>query len=192
MAYRMLFTAVAIVACLTGCASNSGTPSSRVRGLLGDQAVSVLSNANKVDVFRVQSGLDENRPIAVQKAEAATRPALGQVDVYAITARAPSQGTEFARRLAAIVLAETTYRWDVASGCIFQPGVAFRVFSGDSWCDVIICFHCGQLAIVVPQPQGPPRRIFHDFADRAALVRLVKEALPNDAEIQGLDGSETP
>lgn len=88
---------------------------------------------------------------------------------------------EFAARLAAILLDEKTYLFDMApKSCELNPGVAFRLWKGTRQVNVVLSFECDMLLV-------NPWLGFADFDPaRPALVRLVKEALPDDPEIQKL------
>jgi hypothetical protein len=51
---------------------------------------------------------------------------------------------------------------------------------------VLICFYCDNL-YCGPAPDRVPRTLsFHSTPARARLVRLAKEAFPDDKEVQGL------
>jgi hypothetical protein len=140
----------------------------------------VLAGATKVEVYRIDGRNDppDPKPIA---------PSDATVGGYAILARGKDQGKEFARKLADILLDDKTYS-DTFAAC-FWPGVAFRVFKEQDCVDVVICFQCQNFYL------GPPtdRQVmetasFGGTPATAKLVQLAKEAFPEDAEIQTLEG----
>ena len=81
--------------------------------------------------------------------------------------------------------------------CYFEPGVAFRVWSGLKSVDVILCFHCDQLGVVENNPNVPERNIggrlnarmnvLGDFNPaREQLLALTKEAFASDDAVQAV------
>ncbi len=106
---------------------------------------------------------------------------------------------KFAGKLGAILLVPESY---VLPGmgmtlCLFQPGVAYRVWSGPKFVDAIICFHCDQLGVVENDKTVPERgiggslqgrmNVLGDFQPaRAALLAVTKEAFASDAAVQGI------
>jgi hypothetical protein len=158
----------------TSCAA-AGDPSPKVTKFLGDSAITVLQGATRVEPFRLSDErAGEGKP---------------NVGKYAVTATGKEQGEAFAKRLAAVLLDERTYRFDSAKGCIFQPGVGYRIWKGDEAAvEVVICFTCDELIVHAPKAaDGSVRGAMEDFDPaRPALVKLAKEAFPDDKEIQGL------
>lgn len=144
----------------------------KVKKLFGEKAVAVLAGATKVEVFRVDSG----KPGGKDKT----------VGGYRVTATGKDRDEKFAARLAGVVLDEESYVWGAAKGCVFQPGVAFRVWKGEESVEVVICFACDQVRVSAAGKDGVPAE---SDPGRAALVKLAKEALPDDKEIQKLTES---
>jgi hypothetical protein len=72
----------------------------------------------------------------------------------------------------------------------FMPGVAFRVWHEGAYegenIDVLICFFCDN--VYCGSPNGPERKTASFFGSprRRDLVRLAKEAFPDDKDIQAL------
>src|SRR4051812_41937663 len=66
---------------------------------------------------------------------------------YPVRRVSASQGRAFARQLARLVLEERSYNQSVIKGCAFSPGVAFRVWARKRAVDVLLCFHCDQMAV---------------------------------------------
>jgi hypothetical protein len=132
---------------------------------------SILEGATAVEVYRIDS----------EKVAAPGDPTL---DGYLVVARGQDRGEEFAARLAEVLLDPGTYSHSFA--LCFDPGVAYRLRKGRECLDIVICFHCENVYL------GPPTRgvrenaSFHESPARHRLVRLAKEAFPEDKEIQGL------
>jgi hypothetical protein len=112
-------------------------------------------------------------------------PGSPSIGGFAILSRGEDQSQQFAARLADILLSDTTYS-DTFAQC-FWPGVAFRVYRGEDCVDVIICLKCQNFYLGPPTDR--PVAETASFAGSPAgprLVRLAKEALPQDKDIQGL------
>ncbi len=154
----------------TGCAIGGESP--RVRDFVGERAVNVLHGADRVEVFRVAAPWKKGKE----------GPMLGK---YPLISTGKEQGKEFGTKLAQIVLDDSTYEWNIAKACEFDPGVAYRVWSGKESILVLICFHCDEIGIIADESDVKIR--IHDFdRGRPALVRLARQVFPEDKEIQGL------
>jgi hypothetical protein len=142
--------------------------------LLGEKVVALLKGATKVEVFRV----DSDKPGATDKAVAG----------YRITAVGKDRDATFAKAVWEVATSKDTYEFNAAKGCIFRPGVAFRVWKGEESVAFVICFACDQMAIVTLDKDGKAVATAHAETDpgRAALLKLAKTAFPDDKEIQKL------
>lgn len=102
--------------------------------------------------------------------------------------RVISQGTDqaeaFAAELADILLDNRTYT-DKRAAC-YWPGVAFRMWKDDQSVDVLICFICHNLYCGRPVKIAEENSSFAQSPAESRLIRLAKEAFPDDAEIQAL------
>jgi hypothetical protein len=142
------------------------------------QAASILEGADKVEPFRIEvpfesHGLD-----------------------YTIVSRAHPLGHHFAKHLAAVLLNPKSYSIPGQDGklCIFDPHVAFRVWKGADFVDVLICFECMQLMVVENDPAVPERslgaklarfRVGGDFDPvTGTIAQLAREAFPGDPSLQ--------
>ena len=116
--------------------------------------------------------------------------------------RSTRQGRSFAARVGALVLDPNSYLQPghTVKKCYFDPGVGFRVWKGRQFADVVICFHCNELAVLENSPHVPEQtfggRVIGRFAVggdfdpvRPQLAALAKEALPGIPEIDRLDKS---
>lgn len=151
-------------------------PSDKVKAWMGgERPVSIIAGATRVEVFRVNP-------------EKPNEPMGKECGGYPVIATAKEQGKEFAGKIAAIVFDEKTYDFEKGKKCMFEPGVGFRLWKDKDWVDVVLCFHCDELEISTIPPGEKERKSAHEDFDaaRAVLVKLCKEAFPDDKEIQGL------
>jgi hypothetical protein len=156
---------------LAGDGCDKAVKSNRVHDFLGQRASKVLNAPDRVEVFRVAATWRKPKDSSTLAG-------------YPLISTGKEQGKEFGGKLAEIVLDDRTYEWETAKGCKFDPGVAYRVWSGKDSIIVIICFHCDQLGIMFDESSGQGIK----DCDRArhALIRLAQQAFPEDKEIQGL------
>jgi hypothetical protein len=145
---------------------------------LDRHTTAIFSGATKVEVFRVD-GLDKSpngKPI---------NPGDPTVGGYPILARGKNQSSEFATKLADVLADDKTYT-DVYNKC-FYPGVAFRVWKGEESVDVLICFRCENFYVGPSTDQQVLETgSFLRSPNANRLVRLAKEAFPDDEEVQAL------
>jgi hypothetical protein len=134
---------------------------------------SKLREPTRVEVFRVGSELASSTDKAT-------------IGGYPILATGKEQGSDFAARLLKILRSDgvTPNR----KKCGLEPGVAYRIWSGDKALEVLVCFKCDVLWPHVVGEEGTlPHHEWKDFDPvRSELLALTKEAFPEDAEIQGL------
>lgn len=163
---RLNLTLLSILA-LTGC---SGATSN---GSFTSEIASTLNGADRVEVFRVdpKPSADAGKNV---------------IDGYPITATGKEQGREFAKKLSAILLSDSVIV--SVKKCGLDPGVGYRFWKGKDGVDVVVCFNCDVLRV---RKTGAESTDFNegmrDFDPvRAKLLRLTKEAFPEDKEIQGL------
>jgi hypothetical protein len=152
-------------------------PSKKVIGILGDDTVGVLKNATKVEPFRI----DPTKT---------TDGTIKRIGDYPIIAVGKEQGKDFTLRLTNVLFTDATY--EGRSAKCFDPGVVFRVWTDKKeWVDVVICFHCENFVLTVYDANskvlkqdvlGP----FGGTPSRKVLVKLAKEAFPDDKAIQAL------
>ncbi len=144
---------------------------------LGSRTMAVLAGATKVEVFRLDGQEIFFAPQPRPEGEK-------RVGGYLVTAQGQDQGKEFADRLADILADERTYS-DARPTC-FRPGVAFCVWKGEEVVDVLLCFQCSNFYCGPPKDPADDNACFKDSPRRPDLVRLAKEAFPDDKEIQAL------
>ena len=171
---RVLAVLVSL-AVLSPAVADAPKPSEKVKKRLGEKAATLLDGATKVEVFRVGG-------------ELGAKPKGKTIASYSIIGTGKDQDEKFAAKLAGVILDEKTYEWEAAKGCIFNPGVAFRVWKGEESVVVVICFSCDQVRVAPVDKDGKVEKGVYANVDpgRAALLKLAKAALPDDKEIRQL------
>ncbi len=107
---------------------------------------------------------------------------------WVIERRGPVEGRDFAERLAAFLEGGENFTPPTSENqkaCVFNPGVAFRLRSGDEHTDVIVCFACRQLAVETSKGRLRIPSVNFD-PGYGRLGALAKEAFPEDPEIKAL------
>jgi hypothetical protein len=142
-----------------------------------NQTRAILASAGKVEVFRTdgEAGPYDRKP----RQDGGKR-----IGGFRVISQAPDQARPFAVKLAALLLDETNYNNNYAK--CYWPGVAFRVWKDEEFADVLICFKCDNLYCGPATEEAKENASFYKSPARSQLARLAKEALPDDAEIQGL------
>jgi hypothetical protein len=132
-----------------------------------------MSRADRVEAYRI--GPDKT-----------AKKGARNVDGHPVLARGKDQGQKFAARLATVLLEDRTL-FGKSARC-FEPGVAFRMWHGEELVEVLICFECSNLRIISQKSKGKVlKRASGAFGGHAGpLLKLVKEAFPDDKEIQAL------
>ncbi len=90
------------------------------------------------------------------------------------------------RGLGGVLLNDGTYEWDMANGCIFDPGVAFRIWSGSHSALALVCFHCNQVGVIADESNPRSLRVHDADPGRSAFLKLAREAFPDDEELRKL------
>jgi hypothetical protein len=158
---------------LLGCA---GEP--RKQKELDDRTAPILSGGTKVEVFRIDGGSEKAAPTVIKAGD----PTMGG---YSILSKGKDQTPEFAARLNDLLTDSRTYT-DQYAAC-FMPGVAFRVWKSDECVDVIICFRCHNFYLGPPSDEKVMENAtFSGSSNAGQLIRLAKDAFPDDQEIQAL------
>jgi hypothetical protein len=136
----------------------------------------IVANATKVEVFRIDP-MSRSDPDKLKVAEKS-------IGGYQVTSQGNDQGNAFAIKLADILADEATYT-DGMADC-YNPGVVFRAWVNDQPYDAVICFKCSNFYFGPSTHLAKPIASFGDSPRRADLVRLAKEAFPDDTDIQKL------
>ena len=140
----------------------------------------MLSHPDKVETYRLLTHRDDKPTSAGD--------GLPRLHGHPIIATGPVLGPEFGSQLAAVFFSPDAYDFDRAKGCLFDPGVAFRVHSGRRYVDLLLCFSCNEHRFYAVDEAGNVTRESGEDFDRARpkLVRLAKQAFPNDPTISAL------
>jgi len=146
-------------------------PCERAKKVLEEGTISILKDADKVEVFRIDGRSDGER----------TNEPGNRIHGYLVKHKGKDQGREFAQDLAGILFHERTYSNGYAA-CFF-PGIVFRPWAGEKSVTVVLCLECDQLLVNFSRTIS-----FYNSPLRANLVRLAKQAFPEDPEIQELRG----
>jgi hypothetical protein len=165
---RRLAGVLAVLLMLQGVRADEG-PTEKVKKHLGDELVKLLQGATRVEAFRI--------------APAAAKPGEAKIADYPIkaTAKEPKEG--FAKRLAAALLDEKAL-FGTQKRC-FLPGVAFRLWKDKESVEVIVCFGCQNLRLIARDADGKEvKRVSGAFGPGDALLKLAREAFPDDKELQ--------
>jgi hypothetical protein len=149
----------------------SGCGAAQVHQFLGKHAVTILSNPQSVEVYRVRA--NSTRGPTTARAGELT---IGQ---YVIIAEAPRQDAAYGRELAAIFLSPSTYVFNAVKACKFQPDTLLRVHGPGGWVDLVTCFHCEQFQVASYDSSGdlvrpPACEEFVGVRDR--LASLIEHA----------------
>jgi len=151
---------------LLGCGGNASR--------FGQRSLAVLAGATKVEVFRIDPREEAFEHKAGER----------RIGGYLITAQGYDQGQDFADRLAEILQDDKTFTNDYAK--CFNPGVAYRVWKDAQAVEVLLCFMCDNLYCGPPTDRANETASFLGSPRRADLLRLTKEAFPDDKDIQAL------
>ena len=164
----------ALLACLL-LSGACGCGSKKVSALYGgSKGLQVLQSPEKVEAFRV-----EGLPIQGKKPSQ-------QLGGYPITAGPVTVDSKTAGELFAILADKNTYNFELKN-CSIRPGVALRFTGQSTVLEVLLCFTCDELAILL-DGKGVRSKYRHRYFDkaRARLVPLMKRIFPADPEIQQL------
>ena len=139
--------------------------------VLGDTDIAFFSKATRVEVFQIR--LPRQFPEFT----------MPKIDNYLLVSQGKTQGKWFASRLAACLQDDHLYQ---GSGSLcFNPRVAFRVWNGNVYADVAICFHCQKFSIHFSDGRPNVYASTWNYS-HPSLVDLAKIALPDDLEVQSL------
>jgi hypothetical protein len=170
LSMRLITAFILLYMCASTMAADE--PNKKVGDFLGADIVEILNNATKVEVFRVQRE---------------AKPGDEAIGGYKITGKGKEQGKDFVAGIRAIAFDEKTYNFESAKLCEFDPGVAYKFISGEKSCVLLLCFVCKELQFQFEPKEGKKFHAHEDFDNRyAELLKLAKQALPDDKEIQAL------
>jgi hypothetical protein len=115
-----------------------------------------------------------------------------KIEAWRIHGDSPSPAKELdvamGQQLAKILEDPSTFDFEMAKGCKFDPIAGFRLTRDKRVIEVLLCFRCNELKLISPDPVSKrfPSRVADFDPGKAELVKFVKQVFPDDAEIQGL------
>jgi hypothetical protein len=144
-------------------------PMQELFGLLGPDLIALLQQADKVEPFRI-------KPNMFGEQSAPGRP---NIEGHEIIARGKPLGPDFANQLAAAILNDKNVL-GVVAGCDFMPRDAFRLWRGNAYATLLICFECHEIHLKYCDAAGKQVREagFYLGANSDALAHLAKQAIP--------------
>jgi hypothetical protein len=179
MRYRFVgcVAALALVAA-SGRGDDKTKVSDKLKKQLGNEALSVLDGATRVQAFRIKPRKEQG--------------AKEQIAGYPITATGKEQGKDFAAELTSVLKDDKTW-FGMGARC-FIPGVAFRVWKDKESVDVIICFNCSNFHLIARDAAGKEvHKTGGAFGpNNVPLLKVAKKAFPDDKEIQGIPEKGAP
>lgn len=147
---------VAVCGLTTGCGRNPAatrTVPKDVRQFLGDRAVAILQQPQRVELYRVSGPMQDadGKPVPV------TSPSPKHIGDMLILATAPERDANFGQEFAALFLSRDAYLFGAVKACIFQPDTVIRVHgpSGD-WLQFVFCFSCSEFHVATFDEHGNP------------------------------------
>ena len=146
---------------------SAAEPTEKVKDMLKPPMLDILTNAERIETFRIKEKDD------------------GKVEVLA---KGAIWKDEKAKAVTAILLDEKSYEWERKKLCDPQPGVMFKFYKGESSVEARLCFECDMVVFKALDAKGKEVAIAVNDDDpaRPKLVKLAKEALPDDKIIQAL------
>lgn len=155
------------------------------------ETLAIFRGASHVETYRVDgsAAFTASPPPPVkdrnsqQKSSVAAKPSM--IEGLPITAHGPTYGKAFAGRLSAVVSNPKSYAQE-GFACLMVPGVVFRVRSGKTFADVVLCFRCSQIVVNGYDQSGQQMsRTSGVMEARDAFLLLAQKAFPKDKELAG-------
>ncbi len=158
-----------------------------LRSIFGDRGVSILRGATRAEAFHVADRDSDPRPSVFVDARSDPRFTLGDVEGYPVISVGSEQGEAFVAKLTTYLL--DGRRYFVSLDCeIYGPGVVFRLWRGKESVVLIFRYKCNYLEVSAYNAWGEVHSTgtYYSFDNPNVLKRLMKEAFPDDREIQSL------
>jgi hypothetical protein len=157
-----------------------------IRRHFGDRTVNVLRNARSTEIIRMQTMAFGDLPFLQERMSKARQSLLKKESIsYAVRYREKDQGEEFTNRLSKLLQTRRTF--SKMPPDVWTPAIAFLMRSDNDAIIILVSFDQNRLRVYSPDALGknPASAENLDFI-RPQLVKLTKEAFPNDKEIQAL------
>jgi hypothetical protein len=129
---------VTLVLLLSGAVSFGDKHDKVTKGFGGKENRSILTTADRVEVFRVDANIGHAK--GFDEKHAAGFPIIAGPVVLAKTA---------ANQFGATLNSDDTYQFEMFNLCMFVPGYVARFTKGAKVLEVALCFHCGDIQVVV-------------------------------------------
>jgi len=160
---RFAVLLAAVIAVATVCLLKTRAPT------FNDRAKKVLENATRIEVFRISRDAQIDPKLgSVAVTEYGQLPIIGSASID------QDQKT----RILAVLRDRNTFARPFTKRCGFDPGVVFRIWSGNESVDALVCLTCGEIRMDSLRAQMD--------ANRAEIVRIAKSAFPDDRDVQGV------
>ncbi len=106
---------------------------------------------------------------------------------YEITSKPVAVSEEDVQTLLNTLGDSDTYGWAFAKGCQFYPGAAVRFVGKDRKVEILFCFGCEELMVLLDGERVGGEDFDHA---RTAFVKVMQSIFPDDKPIQGLKTRE--
>ncbi|HUB05924.1 MAG TPA: hypothetical protein VMB50_02935 [Myxococcales bacterium] len=151
--------------------------------LYGPAQLALVRQADRVEALRLTGEFDADPK----------SPHRG-VERWLTKSRPVSLTPRQARRAVTLVTARASFSM-TQSHCDFLPGVLLRFWRGDRHVDVLLCFHCGDVAVILPEAEWPKEVMGlaepWDYERRLglmpgfdSLLALSRDIFPGDPELR--------
>jgi len=143
----------------------------------GVEAIKMLQESEKLEVFEIKSGRFGASPTA----------GGSLIEGYEVIAQGKTLGRESAHEFASALLTEKN-GIRAMSSCEWQPVVVFRAGKNKEQAALTVCFQCNESVFTFYDASGKRIRQTHpfSFAGRQELLRLARQALPNSVALAGI------
>jgi hypothetical protein len=171
---------LALVAVLVAGCTRGGLAGEDAVSLTPQQVISVFGSAAALDVVRFPERVEAWRIESPKKPVAE----VSYLDRWARLSKPVPLARNVVQQLVGILERPTTYSFDRAKGCEFDPGVQIHFVKGNQVVDVLLCFKCKELNVC----HDGKRVGGEDFDnEEPALLALTKQIFPGDTAILELE-----
>ena len=165
-----------LVAVFAGGCARGGLAHDDAASLTPEQIATVFGSAAALDVVRFSERAQAWRIESPKKPVAE----VSYLDRWKRLSEPVTLAPDVVQQLVGILERPTTYSFDRAKGCIFDPGVQLHFVKGEQVVDVLLCFKCKELNVC----HNGKRVGGEDFDnEEPRLVALVKQIFPQDQAI---------
>jgi hypothetical protein len=149
--------------------------SRRLRNVFSDRGIAIVKGADRAEAYRIRDGRGEGP--------------FGSIEGYPITAVGKGADPALARRFVEPLLDGS--RYFASPDCFINPGVAYRLRAAEGSVSLVVCYECDNIDVYVRDEHGRLTHrggafLYDPLGGPKGLVRIAKEAFPDDGEIQKL------